>query len=354
MNKVQVGPTKPAQTIGDRNQSSTLTNFLRVLLFMSPCVIRAKVLLNSSMLEESIAPPESSTRTNERNNHNDYKRNEDGIVINDWVNVEYFMDYWKLSDSERTAVLELRIRLEDGPQNLPGILVRYLNAQGGDVKKAEHMFRAMLSYREKHDVDSLVETYQVPPFLKKHYPGAILQGLDHDGDPVFMSRMGVTDLAGLLHEYGHEEMIRYEIYKRESAVAGPWLSDWEKQAGRPIQRIVIIEDMKGLSARLLSAKVGAVFGDTMKMDQLCYPDVAKKIIVIRAPVIFRAAWSFAKHLFPAYIQEKMEFCGSRNYLQVLGKYMDVDILPDCVNPAGHGAPRPGFPESFEGGLIPRS
>ena len=71
----------------------------------------------------------------------------------------------------------------------------------------------------------------------------------------------------------------------------------------------MIEDLDGLSRKIISSKIAALYGDAMNMDQNMYPDCAKKIIIIRTPAIFRAVWSLVKRFFPDFVQQKMAFVG---------------------------------------------
>ena len=81
----------------------------------------------------------------------------------------------------------------------------------------------------------MVHDYKPPEDLVQKYPGAILMGQDKQGDPVFMSRMGATDTSGMLKKYGHADMLRYVIYKRENVLTGTWLKEWEEESRRPIR-----------------------------------------------------------------------------------------------------------------------
>lgn len=278
---------------------------------------------------------------------------EHSVLEDEWENIAYFARYWDLDFAQGTALTELRDKLQDVDHhyNRPNAVIRYLRTQKFNVAKAEKMFRECLVWRQHHGVDTMMDDYEPPEDLLQNYPGAILMGRDKDGDPVFMSRMGVTDISGMLKKYGHADMLRYEIFKRESALCGSWLKVWQEESGRPIRQLLVIEDLHGLSRKILSSKVAALYGDAMHIDQNMYPDSAKKIIIIRTPAVFRAAWALVKRFFPDHMQQKMEFAGCHNYLQVLEKYLDPEILPPCVNPEGKGEAVPDMPPNFEGGKI---
>lgn len=311
--------------------------------------VKVRVLFNSSMLEERL---ENKSATKEEPN--------ELFPSDTWPHVDYYVQYWNLTLSQSQALLELRDRLVDVTDlelNRPMNVVRYLRAQSYVPKKAEKMFRKMLQWRLDNKVDSYIMTkdYTPPKDLIANYPGAILKGTDLQGDPIFVSRTGVTDIAGLLEQHGHEAMVQYEIYRRESGMIGSWIPNWERQSGRPIRQITVIEDLHGLSSRIvLSPSVAAFYGQVMELDQNNYPDATKKIIVIRAPAVFCAAWAIAKRFFPPFVHEKMCFCGIHNYLDVLRNHVDLDVLPPCIYAEGTGDVVDGMARNLEGGMTTSS
>jgi hypothetical protein len=141
---------------------------------------------------------------------------------------------WELTVKEQTDLLTLRDHLftdddnisqpencaanlvRSHPKNRPSEVVRFLRARPGKVDAAESIFRAMIAWRIENNVDSILHDYQPDQKMLDYYPGAILQGLDKEGDPVYVGRLGVTDGAGILRQYGREEMIRHAIWFCES------------------------------------------------------------------------------------------------------------------------------------------
>ena len=226
---------------------------------------------------------------------------------------------------------------------------------GRNASHRKAMFRNMVAWRIENKVDSILQDYHPPVELLKYFPGAILQGLDKEGDPVFLSRTGVTDSAGMLHRFGRREMIQHAIWTREMICTGAWIQKYEQEQRRPVKRIVVIEDVHGLPL-LQSASnrpLLSMFGEVMQLDQCNYPETAKHLIIIRAPALFRVVWNIVQHFFDPGVRQKMVFCGSSNCNQVLSKYVDLAILPDCVVPGkGKGKAADGMPSNFEGGLLP--
>jgi hypothetical protein len=261
---------------------------------------------------------------------------------------------WELSEQEQEELVDLRQRLLDvqSPLNQWRDLVRFLRARPGNVTAAETMFRQMVQWRTVHDVDATLKTYTPPSEMLRYYPGALLEGFDREGDPVFVSRLGVADGVGLLHRYGKDEMIRHAIWIRELVVQK--VKEVEEKRGRPVRRICLIEDLHGLSLKthghrgLLSA-----YGEIMRLDQDNYPETAKKLLIVRAPTLFRMIWSMAKHFFDPGVVRKMFFCGVSDYQTVLDQYVELEVLPEEIVPGiGRGKAVEGMPSDFLGGRLP--
>jgi CRAL/TRIO domain len=264
---------------------------------------------------------------------------------------------WELSAKEQSNLIDLGQRLQDIVyyKNTPAEVVRFLLARPGDVDAAETMFRTMVAWRMKAKMDTILQDYHPPKELNDCYPGAILQGQDKEGDPVFLARAGVTDGAAMLRRFGRHDMIQHAIWTRELACYGEWVQDYEKSHHRPVKRMTVIEDAYGLPLlkTMANRELLTVFGEVMRLQQENYPETAKKLIVIRAPALFAILWNILQHFFDPRVRSKIVICGITDYKQVLSEYLDLEILPDCIVPGiGNGKAVEGMPSNFEGGPLP--
>lgn len=267
---------------------------------------------------------------------------------------------WELSLSERARLIELGYRLRDvtvkeSSKNNPADVVRFFIACSFDVDRAEKQFRKMLAWRLHHDVDNILKHYYPPDDLVNLYPGAVLEGLDKFGDPIFLGRIGVTDAAGLLRRYGHDEMIKHAIWLRELLCTGNWIQQFELTNGRQVKRAIVIEDLDQLQLFKIVSNppLLSLYAEIMRLDQDNYPEAAKKIFILRAPALFRVVWNIVQHFFDADVRSKMVFTSRSNYIEVLSEYMDISVLPHCIVPGrGKGRALPGMPNNFEGGSLP--
>ena len=271
-------------------------------------------------------------------------------------NLEFTIAHWEIPAVQQAHLLELRDRLHDVDhwKNSPDTVLRFLRARPGNVDAAEKMFRGMIQWRLENDVDKILDEYHPPTLLREYFPGAILKGLDRDGDPIYVGRLGVTDAAGLLAKYGEEELIRYNIWLREMVSRGSWLDEYQEQHEKPVKRVTIIEDLHGLSILHSSKAVLSLYGKIMRFDQDNYCETGKRLIILRAPFIFRAVWALAKHFFDEGVVAKMTFSGSSDYQTVLERYVDPAVLPPEIFPErGHGQVATGMMYNFKGGKVPK-
>jgi len=273
-----------------------------------------------------------------------------------WENekVQFIRDYWQLTSKERQEFDDLKQRVSDIDhwKNTPDVLVRFLRARPDDVPAAEEMFRTSIQWRIDNSVDTILEEYDPPRHLKEYFPGAILRGDDKEGDPIFVGRLGSTDAKEFLKRYGEDEMLKHAMWIRELVSRGDWISSYEQRQGRPVKRITIIEDLQGLSI-FPSRDILSLYGKIMKLDQDNYCETAKKLIVIRAPLIFRAIWALVRHFFDPGVKKKIVFLSSSDYQTKLDKYIDRKVLPSCISPdGGQGDVVEGMFNNLQGGKLP--
>lgn len=266
-------------------------------------------------------------------------------------NFQAVVDTWSLSPEDITNLRDLQRRLSDVQhwKNEPLTVLRFMIAPWG-YDAAETKFRSMLQWRKDHQVDSILEDYDPPQMMLDNTPCAVLQDYDRDGDPVFVERGGAVDIGLGLREFGKEALMKHAIWARELFTRGVWIDDYEKRQGRKVKAITCIYDLKGLSAKHLDPSSMGVLRDIVKFAKSNYPGKIKRVIIIRAPPIFRMIWNVCKHFFLQTLRDKMIFAG-KDYLQVLDRFMDRSVLPACIADGGSGRTANGLPALI--GTIPQ-
>ena len=268
-------------------------------------------------------------------------------------NLEHVRQLWSLTDLQFQQLQSMKDRLADIDhwKNNPYELIRFIMGPQG-YEETEKLFRDMIVWRLEHDVDNILDYYKPPKILYDYIPSAVLQGYDKEGDPIYLERGGAMDGAGLLNRYGEEKLLKHIIWCRESASRGRWIEEYERIQGRPPTRLTIIYDMQGLCSRHMKSGVLPFLRHSLQITQLRYNGLAKRFIILRAPALFNMAWSMIKFAFPKNAQKKMIFTSPSNYLEILEKYVDLNVLPPCIYPEGKGDVAIGMPPRLDGGLIP--
>ena len=265
-------------------------------------------------------------------------------------NVDKVVKTWELSAIERANLMRMGHRLHDIEhfKNNPADVIRFIRARPGNMDAAEAMFRTMIKWRIDNKVDTVVQDYTPSQELLDIWPGAVLQGVDKEGDPIHLARDGKLDGPALVERFGHDELIRFCIWLREKPQDTEFFQNYEKKFGRPMKRWTIIEDVGGIKVQNFTNKGSRnLFGHIMRLDQDYYPENAKRIIIIGVPSAFMMVWNTVKHFFDEGTVDKMTFSSSKTALKVLSAYVDLEVLPDCLAPGiGKGRGIEGLPSNF--------
>lgn len=277
------------------------------------------------------------------------------------------LNSWKFSPEEEVSLMELKERLVDIDhwKNDPAELARFVKEHNFDVDKAERMFRGMISWRLENDVDGFMEHYGEPPDIFHYAPIFLLKGLDKDGDPIFVQRIGKFDAWGIHQRLGEAAMIEANRFVQEMHTSRDigipkgwrWQTEYyEPLMGRRVTQFTILIDLDGLGPQLLRPALFSFLQTTSRIAQDHYPGLAKRLIFVRAPRIFKMAWKVAVRFFDPRVHHKFIFSNHYDYLEVLSEYMDLEVLPAVIFPEGSGTQMPGFFEKIhmEGGPLPSS
>merc|ERR1711879_225522 len=109
-------------------------------------------------------------------------------------------------------------------------------------------------------------------------------------------------------------------------------------------------DLEGLSPHQLTPNVLLEFKQVRDLDRHYCFSWMKRMIIIRAPKSFTTIWSMIKGLFDTGVP--LIIADSPNYLDVLDKYVDLNILPPCIYEKGEGRAVAGFSNNLDGGMVP--
>ncbi|CAB9500944.1 SEC14-like protein 5 [Seminavis robusta] len=277
---------------------------------------------------------------------------------------------WNLKDQDAQNMRQLQENLNDVIhwKNDPFEVMRfykeyYLYAtspsssqshRGTALRKVETMFRQMIAWRHETNADTLLARIPTPDPHWHQLPCQMLETCDYDGDPVLVDRIGAADSWGLFQHFGVQDFVQQICWIRElHCHPAFWQSSQSQNTStsttstnrRHVRHFSIVVDLQGLHAGHMRPGLLPLFHRVARISQECYAGWEKRIIVIRAPRIFKVVWSITKHFFDKHIQESIIFGTQQDYLQVLSQYMKLEGLPDCIAP-GVGTAK-GYPGYFQ-------
>jgi CRAL/TRIO domain len=267
-------------------------------------------------------------------------------------------EQWGLVEEDERKMRDLQNRLADVDhwKNDPFECVRFYKDMGSNVRAAEEKFRKMVFWRLENRIDTFLERYGEPDPLFDYHPSVVLKGLDKDGDPILLERTGAFDAYGFYKHFGTKGVMDFMTYKREFDVTRRhdgkgWQREYyEPKYGKRVYQFTVIMDMAGLNRNHMRAGLLLLFHQLARLVQDYYVGLAKRIIVARAPAVFRVFWCIVKHFFAPHIQELITFTTHADYLDVLDQYVDREVLPPELCPTyGVGTFMPGFEHIRLGG-----
>jgi CRAL/TRIO domain len=272
-------------------------------------------------------------------------------------NLDRCRSLWNLTPEQMIQLKhlhEMLADLRDSKYNNPFELVRFIKEFKGNLPVAESKFRAMLKWRETNQVDKILDaTKYRPPSLYRYFPAGVLQNVDRDGDPIHCERTGAADSSGLLRRYGRDEMLKEAIWIREIQCHGKWQQDYEYLQGHPVKEFTVILDMQGLKVKNMGPALISLGQQVSRLVQDYYPGYTKRIIVIRAPAIFKRAYNAIKPFIDESMREKITISSDNNHCQILDQYMDLKVLPNDICKVGRGKAVEEFGSVvWQGGTIP--
>eukprot|EP00930_Biecheleria_cincta_P062629 TRINITY_DN48089_c0_g1_i1.p1 TRINITY_DN48089_c0_g1~~TRINITY_DN48089_c0_g1_i1.p1 ORF type:complete len:388 (-),score=67.60 TRINITY_DN48089_c0_g1_i1:57-1220(-) len=241
-------------------------------------------------------------------------------------------------------------------------LLRFLRAQGGNVRSALTHLSEALDWRRDFDLERKLEAWQLEwdegksarvQLLRKYdFVGCL--GNDKEGLPVYVTRFSQGDPGGLVRELG-EEVYMLRILQVMEGQAQASRSLFLK-TGRLVLDFVEVFDlgMYGLVQGWLSRAWGAVpiYKRLAPLLDCAYPERVRCAMVLRAPAAFSVFWRIAQPLVPEETRKRVRIRGSddEKNLEDLREFLHEDCIPQYLRSQEPSVLQNARPW---GGVVPR-
>ncbi|XP_038999854.1 phosphatidylinositol/phosphatidylcholine transfer protein SFH12-like [Hibiscus syriacus] len=218
-------------------------------------------------------------------------------------------------------------------------LLRFLKARRFDMEKTKEMWTNMLQWRQGFGTDTIIEDFDFKEHSEvlKYYPQAY-HGVDKDGRPVYIERLGMVDAGKLMQVTTMDRYLKYHVREFEKTFQMKFPA-CSIAAKKHIDQSTTILDVNGVGLKSFTKAARDLVGSLQKIDGDNYPETLNRMFIINAGSGFRMLWNSVKSFLDPKTTAKINVLGNKfqkNLLEIIDESELPDFLGGTCTCAEHG------------------
>ncbi|GAB2279782.1 hypothetical protein Dimus_014421 [Dionaea muscipula] len=209
-------------------------------------------------------------------------------------------------------------------------LLRFLKARDFNVSKTIQMWEDMLNWRNEFGTDTIMEDFEFQELAEVlHYYPQGYHGVDKEGRPVYIERLGKAHPGKLMHVTTIDRYLKYHVQEFEKALNEKFPA-CSIAAKRRIYSTTTILDVQGLGMKNLTKPAKGILYAMLNIDNSYYPETLHQMYIVNASTGFKKMlWPVIQRFLDAKSVKKIQVLDTKSLPKLL-EVIDSGELPDFL------------------------